>query len=95
MDRNAAKRLGAKGDVNEVVSHPFFEGVDFEQLQLKNVAVPYKPDAAQMTLKETELASIQADSEILNDIKTEDEQDDLSVEKKMLIHLNQKKFDGF
>jgi|LauGreDrversion4_2_1035121.scaffolds.fasta_scaffold111290_1 hypothetical protein len=38
-----------------------------------------------MTLKESELASVKEDSDVLNDIKTEDEQDDIPVEKKILI----------
>lgn len=29
MDRNAATRLGSKGGIKEVISHPFFNGVDF------------------------------------------------------------------
>jgi hypothetical protein len=65
--------LGAKGGVNEVISHPFFEGVDFQKLQAKEVEVPYKPDEATMTLKEAELQTVHADCEVLHDIKTEDE----------------------
>lgn len=29
LDRNAMTRLGSKNDVNEVIAHPFFAGVDF------------------------------------------------------------------
>jgi hypothetical protein len=85
MDRNAATRLGSKGDVNEVIAHPFFNGIDFYQLQQKTCLVPYKPDQAQMTLKESELHSVQVDSDVLKDIKTEDDQDQIPIEKKFLI----------
>jgi serine/threonine protein kinase len=32
LDRNASTRLGSKGGVNEVISHPFFQGMDFTAL---------------------------------------------------------------
>ena len=72
LDRNANTRLGTKGDVNDIIAHPFFEGVDFNMLQSKTCHVPYKPDAEQMTLKESELASVHLDSDVLTDIKVED-----------------------
>lgn len=48
-----------------------------------------------MTLKESELESVQVDSTSLKDIVAEDAQDDISQEKKRLITENQQKFDGF
>lgn len=48
-----------------------------------------------MTLKEGELQTVHADCEVLHDIKTEDDQDEIPIDKKMLITMNQKKFDGF
>jgi hypothetical protein len=29
LDRNASTRLGSKFGCNEVISHPFFSGIDF------------------------------------------------------------------
>jgi len=43
LDRNALTRLGSNGDVNEVISHPFFQTVDFDKLQNKSIVPPYKP----------------------------------------------------
>jgi hypothetical protein len=48
-----------------------------------------------MTLKEGELQTVYADCEVLADIKTEDEKDEISADKKLLISMNQGKFKGF
>ena len=32
LDKDKAKRLGAQGDVAEVLAHPFFSGLDIEKL---------------------------------------------------------------
>ena len=95
LDRNVATRLGSKGDVNEVISHPWFADVDFEVLQRREIEPPYKPDPEQMTLKETEIKEMEEDKSTLKDIKTEDEQDEISVDKKLLIHQNKGKFENF
>lgn len=95
LDRKASTRLGSNGDVNEILSHPFFADIDFEKLQRKEILPPYMPDAEQMTLKEAELKDIQTDHSQLKDIKTEDDQDDISAEKKLLISKNQLKFSNF
>ena len=72
--------------MNEVISHPWFADVDFEVLQRREIEPPYKPDPEQMTLKETEIKEMEEDKSTLKDIKTEDEQDEISVDKKLLIH---------
>ncbi len=41
-----------------------------------------------MTIKENEIVEMRLDKSQLKDIKTEDESDEISVEKKMLIHQN-------
>lgn len=37
LDRNALTRLGSKGGVNEVITHPFFAGIDFKKLQAREL----------------------------------------------------------
>lgn len=32
LDKNKKTRLGAKGDVNEILSHPFFNTIDIERV---------------------------------------------------------------
>lgn len=61
LDRKALTRLGSNGDVNEILSHPFFADIDFDLLIRKETVPPYMPDAEQMTLKEAELKDIQTD----------------------------------
>ncbi len=41
LDKDKAKRLGAKGDVDEILAHPFFEGLDIEKLKEKKIIPPY------------------------------------------------------
>jgi serine/threonine protein kinase len=44
LDKNKKKRLGAAGDVKEILSHPFFEAVDFEKLLNRQLVPPYRPE---------------------------------------------------
>ncbi len=37
LDRKASTRLGSNGDVNEILSHPFFADIDFDKLQRKEI----------------------------------------------------------
>ena len=30
LDRNPVTRLGSRGGINEVIAHPFFQGIDFQ-----------------------------------------------------------------
>ena len=43
LSKNRKKRLGAQADVSEVLSHPFFEGLDIDKLLHKQLEPPYKP----------------------------------------------------
>ena len=59
--------------------------MDFDALARKEIVPPYKPDPEQMTLKEAEMVEMQTDKTHLKDIKTEDETDEISNDKKKLI----------
>lgn len=59
--------------------------MDFDALARKEIVPPYKPDPEQMTLKEAEMVDMQTDKTHLKDIKTEDETDEISIDKKKLI----------
>lgn len=43
LNRNPAHRLGAKGDAEELMAHPFFSDVDWNRLSKKMVSPPFKP----------------------------------------------------
>ena len=43
LNRNPAHRLGAKGDAEELMAHPFFSDVDWNALSKKMIAPPFKP----------------------------------------------------
>ncbi len=41
------KRLGRDGDVDDVISHPWFKELDIEQLLAKKIPAPYLPTIKQ------------------------------------------------
>ncbi|CAA93901.1 serine/threonine protein kinase S6K family Sck2 [Schizosaccharomyces pombe] len=43
LNRNPKHRLGAHGDVEEVMKHPFFDGIDWKKLAAKEISPPFKP----------------------------------------------------
>ena len=43
LKKDPAERLGSKGDVEEILSHPWFNDVDRDQLMQKQIAAPFKP----------------------------------------------------
>lgn len=44
LDKNKKKRLGAQGDVQEVLAHPFFASISMEKILNKEILPPYKPE---------------------------------------------------
>lgn len=44
LDKNQDSRLGSHADSLEVMSHPWFSDIDFDQLTAKNLKAPYIPD---------------------------------------------------
>lgn len=44
LEKDKSKRLGAKGDIDEVMSHPFFASLDIPLLLKKELVPPYKPE---------------------------------------------------
>ncbi len=45
MEKDPKKRLGAKNDAEEVKTHPWFAGVDWQQMLDKRVKPPYVPES--------------------------------------------------
>ncbi|KAL3477888.1 kinase-like domain-containing protein [Aspergillus californicus] len=43
LNRNPKHRLGAKGDAQELMAHPFFHDIDWKLLGRKEVIPPFKP----------------------------------------------------
>jgi hypothetical protein len=50
MDKNPDTRLGSKGGFSEVISHPYFHGIDFEKLKRREYKSPYVPKESVLTL---------------------------------------------
>ena len=44
LEKDKTKRLGAKGDIDEILAHPFFKSLDIEKLKEKKLVPPYKPE---------------------------------------------------
>ena len=51
LEKDKSKRLGAKGGVQEILDHPFFDGLDIEKLLKKELTPEYMPDINQGELK--------------------------------------------
>lgn len=43
LNKNKKKRLGAQGDIGEILAHPFFAGIDLEKLLKRELVPPYMP----------------------------------------------------
>ncbi|RJE17232.1 serine threonine-protein kinase, partial [Aspergillus sclerotialis] len=46
LNRNPKHRLGAHGDAEELMQHPFFADIDWDALGKKNLVPPFKPKLA-------------------------------------------------
>ena len=58
MDKNPKTRLGSKGDMKELMDHPYFKGINFEKLLIKGYKSPFRPKMEVLTLKQKDLLSI-------------------------------------
>ena len=43
LEKDRRKRIGKEGDVQEILSHPFFADIDIEKLSKKEIEPPFKP----------------------------------------------------
>jgi serine/threonine protein kinase len=59
LSKDRKERLGQKNDADEVLSHPFFNGIDFKLLATRKLPAEFKPE-----LDESGLNNF--DSEIIN-----------------------------
>jgi len=44
LDKDKTKRLGCQNDVEEILSHPFFNDLDVVEIVSKTFTPPYKPE---------------------------------------------------
>jgi serine/threonine protein kinase len=44
LDKDRSKRLGAKDDFVEILSHPVFKGIDIEELEAGTIKPEFKPE---------------------------------------------------
>ena len=43
LDRNPTTRLGSKGGISDIKSHPFFASIEFDLVFKKKLNAPFKP----------------------------------------------------
>lgn len=43
LTKDRKERLGQKGDVNEILGHPWFSDLNMDEILAKKVASPYVP----------------------------------------------------
>lgn len=44
LNKDKTKRLGSKGDMEEIMAHKFFSGFDFKALEAMQIKPPFKPN---------------------------------------------------
>lgn len=44
MIKDQTKRFGTKGDVSEIMSHPWWADIDWKKLEKKEIEPPFKPN---------------------------------------------------
>lgn len=44
LQKDISERLGSQQDVTEVLSHPFFESINIDDLYEQNIEAPFKPE---------------------------------------------------
>ena len=50
LERDTTKRLGAKDDFTEVLSHPVFKDISIEELEMNKITPPFKPNISNKDL---------------------------------------------
>ncbi|KDN52150.1 kinase-like protein [Tilletiaria anomala UBC 951] len=45
LERDVKKRIGCRGGITDIKSHPFFAGMDWEALEAKEAIPPFEPDS--------------------------------------------------
>ena len=69
MTRNTEQRLGCRpqGDgIKELQRHPWFQSIDWESLEHKELISPFIPDVSKYTTKETEFVNFLPQSKKAN-----------------------------
>ena len=46
MIKDQVKRFGTKGDVAEIMAHPWWNDIDWKKLEKKEILPPFKPNLA-------------------------------------------------
>ena len=64
LEKDKTKRLGAKDDFVEILSHPFFYGLDIEKIEKKLVKPPFRP---QVTNDLTKYFNVQDSQQAISD----------------------------
>ena len=44
LNKNKEERIGAQNGIAEILAHPFFKDIDFDELLNKNLDPPYVPN---------------------------------------------------
>lgn len=66
LAKDKSKRLGYKGDGDEVLAHPFFADLDLKKMERKIMPAPFKPEISQDFL-DTKYFNVKTDAESLKE----------------------------
>lgn len=95
LDRNPETRLGSSNttsDKEEIMAHPFFMDVDWDALLKQTLPAPYIPE---IRTDLDEPLSPDLDQNVQDNIKAQDDYEQLPDSQVEYIKKNQNQFDGF
>ena len=55
LNKNKEERIGAQNGIAEILAHPYFKDIDFDELLNKNLDPPYVPNRQEESFFDPEL----------------------------------------
>lgn len=87
LEKDPANRLGTKEGIDEIISHPFFSSLNFDQLVAKEIEPPFKPKLSADLLDVSNFDTQFTSEEAINSV--------VPTQKLDQIRRNQDAFNGF
>ena len=93
LNKNPKKRLGANNDYIEILQHPFFEGVDIEAYENKQIVPPFNPNSNEIDY--TDNQSLSKDLANVFNIRNDLRESEIPVYQQQIVEENQEIFKNF
>jgi len=87
LEKDPANRLGTRGSIQEILSHPFLKDMNIEDLIAKRIEAPFKPKLSDNVLDVSNFDSQFTSEEAINSV--------IPAAKMAQIRKNMDQFEGF